>query len=165
MQQSVIPEVRKVCTTVKKIFYVTDGAKQHFKNRFNMCNLMYHERDFNIQAEWHFHATAHGKGPCDGLGAIFKREATRYSLQVDPNKAILNSESLYRWAEAKFDNIKIFHYSKKNHDKIQTLLNKNHPKVSAVPGIQKNHAFIPIPGNKLMIKRYSSAIKSEIIMY
>ncbi|KAJ8937913.1 hypothetical protein NQ318_000686 [Aromia moschata] len=29
----------------------------------------YHATDFGIPAQWHFFATAHGKGPCDGVGA------------------------------------------------------------------------------------------------
>lgn len=80
MQQMIIPEIKKVCPKVNKIIYITDGAKQHFKNRFKMIQLINHKVDFDIEAEWHFHATAHGKGSCDGLGATLKREATRYSL-------------------------------------------------------------------------------------
>lgn len=33
MQEKVIPVVKEKCPKVRKIFYVTDGAKQHFKNR------------------------------------------------------------------------------------------------------------------------------------
>lgn len=36
-----------------------------------------------------------------------------------------------------------------------------YPKVPAVHGIQKNHIFIPITANKLLIKRYSRAEISE----
>jgi hypothetical protein len=56
----------------KKIIYVSDGAKQHFKNKFNIIDLMKHHTDFGIKAEWHFHVTAHGKGPHDGIGAAMK---------------------------------------------------------------------------------------------
>ncbi|XP_025158377.1 uncharacterized protein LOC112589413 [Harpegnathos saltator] len=36
----------------------------------SMSNLMHHRTDFNIDAEWHFFGTAHGKGSCDDVGAI-----------------------------------------------------------------------------------------------
>lgn len=36
---------------------------------------MNHKNDFNIKAEWHYHATAHGKNACDSVGATLKREA------------------------------------------------------------------------------------------
>ncbi len=44
-------------------------------------NLCSHEEDFGVAAEWHFSATAHGKGVCDGLGGTVKRLAARASLQ------------------------------------------------------------------------------------
>ena len=48
--------------------------------KIEKMNLCYH-KDFGVQAEWHFYATPHGKGPCDGIGGTVKRLATRASLQ------------------------------------------------------------------------------------
>ena len=39
------------------------------KNFFNLCS---HRDDFGVSAEWHFSATSHGKGACDGLGGTVK---------------------------------------------------------------------------------------------
>jgi hypothetical protein len=39
------------------------------------------KKDFNVEAEWHFFATSHGKGLCDGIGGTVKRMARRASLQ------------------------------------------------------------------------------------
>lgn len=62
--------------------------------RYQVVNLVYHEEDVSIKAEWHNNATAHGKGSCDGVGATLKSHATRVSLQGKGNKAILNSVQL-----------------------------------------------------------------------
>ena len=43
--------------------------------------FMKHEADFGVPAEWHFSATSHGKGACDGVGGTVKRLAARASLQ------------------------------------------------------------------------------------
>lgn len=59
---------------------MTDGAKQHFKNKFQISNLIKHKEDFNFEAEWHFSATAHGKSAYDGIGATFKRAAYKQCL-------------------------------------------------------------------------------------
>lgn len=40
----------------------------------------YHEDEFVITAEWHFPATSHGKGACDGEGGNIKRLPARASL-------------------------------------------------------------------------------------
>lgn len=125
---------------------------------------MNHKVDFDIEAEWHFHATAHGKRPCDSLGVTLKREATRYSLQVDSNNAILNSRSLFTWAKEKFTNLRFCYYTKQDHQKSLKSLNKKFLNAPAVPNIQMSHAFIPTSDKKLEVKRYSDAVDTIIIM-
>lgn len=45
VQKMLIPHIKQsLCA--KKIVYFTDGAKQHFKNKFQMVNLINHETDF-----------------------------------------------------------------------------------------------------------------------
>ena len=56
-----------------------------------MCN---HNQDFGAEAEWHFSATAHGKGSCNGLGATVKRLAARASLQRPYKDQIMDAKQL-----------------------------------------------------------------------
>ena len=66
---------------ITKITYFSDGCSRQYKNRKTFINLCYHLEDFGVAAEWHFFATSHGKGPCDGVGV--KRQAAKASLQRD----------------------------------------------------------------------------------
>ena len=59
-------------STTENIMYLSDGAASQYKNRENLINLYNHSSDFGITAEWHFSATSHGKGACDGLGGTVK---------------------------------------------------------------------------------------------
>ena len=59
-------------------------------------NLLHHQEDFGVDAEWHFYATSHGKGPSDGLGGTLKRLATRASLQRPYGEHIQTPEELYK---------------------------------------------------------------------
>ena len=47
---------------MKKVIYFSDGCFAQYKNKKNFTNLIHHENNFNVPAEWHFFATAHGKG-------------------------------------------------------------------------------------------------------
>ena len=51
----------------QRIYYFSDGAAAQYKNCKNFINLCYHETDFGLPADWHFSATSHGKGACDGV--------------------------------------------------------------------------------------------------
>ena len=66
-----------------------------YKNRYNIINLVFHEIDFGVLAKWNYFATAHGKGPSDGLGGTLKRLATRASLQ---GATIQTPKELHDWA-------------------------------------------------------------------
>lgn len=76
-----------VVKNLAKVFYIS-GAPQQFKNFKNFVNFYFQEKDLGVAAEWHFFATAHGKGPCDGIGGKIKRLAARASLQLLADKQI-----------------------------------------------------------------------------
>ena len=42
-------------------FIYSDGAASHFKNNYTLMNLLYHKKDFDLEAAWTFSLTGHGK--------------------------------------------------------------------------------------------------------
>ena len=66
---------------IEKIYYFSDGCAAQYKNYKNFTNLLMHKIDFDLEAEWHFFATSHGKNACDGVGGTIKRLTARTSLQ------------------------------------------------------------------------------------
>lgn len=94
----------KFGTLPAKLFYFSDGAAQ-YKNRKNFVNLCYHEADFQVPAEWHFSATSHGKGACDGIGGSVKRLAARTSLQRPYDQQITTPRQLFEWATEGFPGV------------------------------------------------------------
>ena len=67
-----------------------------------MVNLIHHEEDFGIKADWSFYATAHGKSTSDVIGALLKRKAARNSLLCEPTEAILIPVKLTEWGQSIF---------------------------------------------------------------
>lgn len=100
----VISYVKSIVPQVDVIKYFTDGSASKYKNYKNFANLLHHEEDFGMRAEWNFFATSHGKGPCDGMDGAIKRLAYRYSLQ-DEN--IQTPVALFQWASENIENIKM----------------------------------------------------------
>lgn len=88
-QEQLIFFMKQKFGQVQKIYYFSDGAPQQFKNRNAFTNLCYHMEDFHITAESNFFATAHGKGPCDGLAGSIKRLIRKACLQMETNSQIL----------------------------------------------------------------------------
>ena len=97
---------------MENIFYFLDGASSQYKNKFNFINLVEHENDFAVKAEWHFVATAHAKGACDGVRGVLTLElptievsAYRASLQRINGGNITTPKKFYVWAKDYFQTI------------------------------------------------------------
>lgn len=122
-----------------------------------MPNLINHEKDFGLKAEWHFSATSHGKTAFDGIGAYFKREAYSASLLAKPTKHLLTFQALLKWALEHFKDLKIYSYDKVYHDKMRRKLNSRFENASQVTGILSHHAFHVLPNQNILMKRFSNA--------
>lgn len=67
-------------TEVKSLKVWSDGPTSQFKNRFIAASLTHLSAKYGLnQVEWKYFATAHGKGPVDGIGGAAKRN-TRHAI-------------------------------------------------------------------------------------
>lgn len=141
---------------VSKIIYFSDGAAAQYKNRYNLLNLLHHEEDFGIQAEWHFFATSRGKGPSDGLGGTVKRLASRANLQLTTDDQIQTPEELCKWAKEHVKGIYSHFVSDEHIQHVEKKLNKRFKNALPVTGIRNCHAAVPISTYVIRIKTLSS---------
>lgn len=160
IQKKLSEEIKKDLPKIKRIIYVSDGARQHFKNKFQICNLKNHVKEFKIAAEWHFSASAHGKCACDGLGASFKREVFRASMKAKATQALLTIKTVLTWARTNYKGAKIFYFSKSEHDQNQRHLQKRFNDAENVVGISKNHSFIINKNGLVVMREYSQIVPS-----
>lgn len=152
LAKSLVPDL-------SKIIYFSDGAPQQFKNYKNFVNIYFHQFDFHVSAEWHFFPTAHGKGPCDGIGGTVKRLATRASLQRLINHPILEPIDLFNWANTpgRLPSITVKYWEKEKYDLAANYLKDRFENTCKIPQTQRVHCVIPIADEKLITKNYSFA--------
>lgn len=137
---------------LNKIYYFTDGCAAQYKNKKIFANVVKHEEDFGMPCEWHFHATAHGKGPCDGIGGTVKRMAARYSLANE--NSLTTAHELYEWASTNID-MNFVYVSNHEHEKQSFMLKNRFEKAIQIKGTRGYHAFIPVNNNELIVKTFS----------
>lgn len=156
-QKKLIEFMWKRFSTINKIYFFSDGAGSQYKNKKKIYNICQLKQEFGINCEWHFFATSHGKGPCDGIGGTVKRLASKASLQRPYHGQITTSLELYNWAQNNISNI-IFEYCSEN-DHIQTEneLKNRYDNVKVIKGTQSFHCFIPIDKNQIIVKQYSNS--------
>ena len=117
-------------------------------------NLCYHKEDFGVQAEWHFHATPHDKGPCDGIGGTVKCLA---SLQRAYHSQIMTPRQLFDWAVENIERVH-FKYCTSDDYRQEEIFLEERLKISrTIPGTQKLHCFIPLSNAKILTKIFSNS--------
>lgn len=140
---------------VKKLHYFSDGAGSQYKNKYNFINLLYHEEDFGVQAVWHFFATAHGKGACDGIGGKVKREAFKASMQRVDRNPINTPRLFFEWAQSFFKKIKFDFCTLDEHLEQESLLQERYAVAKTIKNTRQFHFYSPINETTIMCKVFS----------
>lgn len=141
--------------SIKKIIFFSDGAASQYKNRKNFYNICQFNKDFGLDAEWHFFATSHGKGPCDGIGGQFKRQATLTSLRR-PDNPIDTAKKLFDFAlENKESKVLYTYFSKDDYAEIEKKHLRRYDNIKSLKGTQKLHCVLPFDETTVHTKRYS----------
>lgn len=143
--------------TVNKIFYFSDGAASQYKNRKNFANLCHHQSDFGADVEWHFTATSHGKGACDGVGGTVKRLAARASLQRPYESQIMTPRQLFDWAVEAIPTVTFAFGTIDEHRDTEKLLEERFASSRSIPGTQKLHCFVPVSEHSVVARVFSSS--------
>lgn len=139
-------------TTVK---YFTDGCTGQYKGLKNFCNIRHHKEDFDLKCEWNFFATSHGKGPCDGIGGVIKRLATRYSKQLvkSGKDRLLTALQLFQYAKENITGVNVFFVSTEEVMAVREALALRFALAKPVPGSRDHHYFVPLSTTLLSVHR------------
>ena len=120
-----------------------------------ILNLCYHKTDFGFQAEWHFYATSHGKGPCDGIGGTVKCLAAKASLQRTYNSQIMTPRQLFNWAVQNIERVHFKYCTIDDYRREEVFLEERLELFLYVT--QKLHCFIPLSNTKILTKTFSNS--------
>ena len=72
--EHILDELQSLLTDeIKELDIFSDGAAQHFKQKYIFSFVSSLLRTKQIRVNWHFFATSHGKGAVDGIGGAVKR--------------------------------------------------------------------------------------------
>ena len=114
--------------------------------------MCYHNHDFNIDAEWIFFATSHGKSSCDGIGGFVKRYVAKRSLQRPLHDQILNCKAMLDLCKTEIDTIEFFGISREEMLEARKSLKNRFGRSKRVPGTRASHHFIPQSCNTIAHK-------------
>lgn len=169
-QKQLINILKKKFPLLSKIIYISDGSAEQYKNKFNFKNLACHKTDFDIDAEWHFFPTSHGKGPCDGIGGTVKRHAK--SAIIAKTAQINNASQFYdwalkaktRWEKADASEKWFFVYvDEHEYSSSEAELCDRFSKLQTLPGTHSYHCIIPNGQNHVYASAFSGREENVVL--
>ena len=121
-----------------------------------MINLIHHSEDFNIEAEWHFFATSHGKNACDGIGGTVKRFLRHESLRRPDIELIATPTVSFDLVKQKFDTIHFNFRTNKDHKKEEKLLQDRFSAAITIKGTRSFHSYVSVGEHEIKFKIISN---------
>ncbi|KAJ8668573.1 hypothetical protein QAD02_010236 [Eretmocerus hayati] len=123
-----------------------------YKNKTNFLNLCHHRKDFGLDGEWHFCATSHGKGACDGLGGCSKRSGKKARSQRPTSGQIQNVEDLVQWTNTWDSKIITLFIPNREIEESERFLDGRSELVKTVEGTTGYHCFGPIEEETIRVR-------------
>ena len=120
----------------EKLVIYTDGPSSEFKNKFCVNFLSILSKELNIEVQWKYFATSHGKGVVDGIGGSAKSLVRSQSKSKSSKSlSIQNSLDFFQAAKRLMPNVTVLHISQQE---IDSIINEQNPwkEVHAIKGIQ-----------------------------
>lgn len=136
----------------RHIHYFSDGAGSQYKNKFNFLNLCNQVDDFGVTADWNFFATAHGKGPCDGIGGTLKREILKHTLAACPSLQLDSPKKIFDWCVQNIQFAAFFWYDTDMYDMYSNILSERMKSAKLIPGTRDFHFYKPLNNKSLEVK-------------
>ena len=155
--QDLVPALKVRIPNLEKIHYFSDGCAAQYKNRFNFINICHHRKDFDVQCDWNFFGTSHGKTSCDGIGGTVKRATARASLTRTRQHHIVTAQGMYEFLSQEF--VSDIHFVFVSNEKVLGMsdsLKERFSKALAVRGTKNFHKFSPVDENSLLVFEMSS---------
>jgi hypothetical protein len=146
---------------VSFVSFWSDGSAAQFKNRFMFSSLVMLKSLYNINIQWSFFATSHGKGPCDALGGTAKRVVCQRILT---QKAfVVDAKTFQEVLTNSGSKIKCTLVCEQEMEKAIEFLGVNllWQKVKVMPGVQNTHHVIPA-GQSVKLKFYNFAENAAV---
>lgn len=133
--KAILEDVKILSPQIHKIYIFSDNCAGQFKSKFALSNLCFFETDFNLEVEWNFFASSHGKGAMDGIGGTVKRNV--WTAVKSRTVNINNAKEFHEFVDQIFDTkIKSLYIDKVEVKENENFLNNRWNNVNAIVEVQ-----------------------------
>lgn len=143
--KDLVPKLIELNPDLKCIHYLSDSPTSQYRNK-NMFYIVANHLDlFGVNSTWQYFEAGHGKGPCDGVGAVAKRMADDAVRQG--KTTIQDASDFFAWANGTHGAVQYVFVSKDQCEATQNEMKRK--KLSPIKGTIKIHSVIGLKDNRI----------------
>lgn len=144
---------RKLPFPLEEIDLFSDGAAQHFKQKFMFVFITSLFESRGIKVNWHFFATSHGKGAVDGIGGTIKR--TVFSAMKTRRAHVGSAEEYAQVASDFTQATTVMYVSQQDIDEKRPELSALWDSAITVPNTQSVHCVRTVEKGRVTVSSFS----------
>lgn len=161
-QKAICNELKRKFPQLESITIFTDGCTGQFKSKYMMSNLCHFQQDFNLQCEWNFFATSHGKGAVDGIGATVKR--TVWQKVRNREAVVASAKDFYECAKKSLQGVTVLYVPKAEVEEHKEMLKTRAKLARNIPAIKSQHHFQFLDTKNLLIARTHKSERKKCVV-
>lgn len=121
---------------LQNIHIFSDGAAQHFKQKYTLCNMTLQEK---VKCTWHFFASSHGKGAVDGIGGMLKHLI--WCKERAGRVHISSAEDFAEAATLLMPTTNIIHFPQEKIEEVKPTLDEKWNNIQQIPSLRQFHCI------------------------
>lgn len=161
-QKVICNELKRKFPHLESVTIFTDGCTAQFKSKYMMSNLCYFQQDFNLQCEWNFFATSHGKGVVDGIGATVKRAV--WQKVRNREVVVASAEDFYNCANTSLQGVTVLYVPKSQINEHKEMLEARTKLARSIPAIKSQLHFQFLDTENLLVGRTCKSERKKCLV-
>ena len=149
--KDLVPRLKELIPELSCIHYLSDSPTSQYRNKSIFHIIANHLQLFGVKGSWQYFEAGHGKGPCDGVGAVAKRMADEAVRQG--RVTIQDASDYFAWASGTQGAVKYVFVSKEQCEETQNAMKT--VKLSPVKETIKIHCVFGLNENKIACRNAS----------
>ena len=158
MIETVLDKVQaKQTEPVNQVDIFSDGASQHFKQKYMMTYITSLLQSKGLTVNWHFFAATHGEGAVDGVGGTVKRAVHSMFGEWDDCKELNLVKSAEQYAECanQHTNIEVLYIPTELIEARKPALDAVWSGATAIPAMHSVHCVRTTGFGQVLVAKYS----------
>lgn len=162
--KQILSDVKYCYPNIDLLMIFSDNCAGQFKSKFTISTLCKIQDEHDLEVEWNFFSSIHGKGAVDGIGATVKRNVWM-SVKGNRDIHIATAKDFYEHVNKNVSGITSVYVDKITVAENEPVLDAFWDNIVSIPGIRECHYFKVYDSTNILISKTSQSLMEKMPVF